>query len=249
MRSQTEDPRGNTFMKEVLEEFYAKNVKTDEMDAAKELMKAQELKKNYLKTNAVTNQEWEPDAADGKLSHSKMVYEWNRRHFVEILPNQDGFAKQHSCCTSTGWFNCFTRKKKIAVDEDIQAMKKTYHKLGLGVDMYFKQIKSLVCLFAILAILSVPSCVAYYYAGEGHEINDSKTAFSTFTLGNIGQSENICNQAKYDEPELNLFCGFGVADKMTGLVLTDMSNQECYADNAKNLKFKKECDLSSSSYH
>ena len=120
--------------------------------------------------------------------------------------------------------------------------------MGLGVDMYFKQIKSLIVLFAICSLLSVPSCIAYFYAGEASEINDSKTAFTTFTLGNLGQSDNICSEALFDEPKLEMFCGFGVAHSMTALVLTDMENQKCDAQNSKNLKFKKSCDLTKSSY-
>lgn len=72
-------------------------------------------------------------------------------------------------------------------------MKETYHKIGLGVDLYFKQLKSLVCLFTIFSILSVPSCIAYFYAGPGVDFADSKNFMTTFTLGNIGQSENTCN--------------------------------------------------------
>jgi len=46
-----------------------------------------------MKINANTNDDWPQDSADGKLSYSKMVSEWNRRHFVEILPDQKDFAK------------------------------------------------------------------------------------------------------------------------------------------------------------
>ena len=85
---------------------------------------------------------------------------------------------------STGTMPC-CRKKKVA-DSLSATQTCEYQKLGLGVNIYLKQLKSLVCLFFICSLISVPSFILYYYGGDTTTVKDSKTLFSTFTLGNIG---------------------------------------------------------------
>lgn len=57
----------------------------------------------------------------------------------------------------------------------------------MGVSLYFKQLKSLIILYAILSIVSIPAFILYYFGGKQQAtFQDSKAFMSTFTLGNVG---------------------------------------------------------------
>ena len=79
----------------------------------------------------------------------------------------------------TGTGNFCQRKTK--------ADREVYANLGLGISIYFKQIKSLSWFFLFCSIVSLPQLLILYFSGE-HELtlDDPKLYFSTFTLGNLG---------------------------------------------------------------
>lgn len=92
-----------------------------------------------------------------------MIYEKNQRHLRVVPEDPDvvGSEKivEHKrypyCGTSTGWLYC----KKTSGSEINQ-------KLGLGMAIYFKQLKALVILFTLFSIISIPAFVLYYFGGE-----------------------------------------------------------------------------------
>jgi hypothetical protein len=61
--------------------------------------------------------------------------------------------------------------------------------------IYFKQLKFMALLFLIFAILSIPSYLLFLHGNESERarLSDTKGLFSTFTLGNLGQSASICS--------------------------------------------------------
>jgi len=68
--------------------------------------------------------------------------------------------------------------------------------LGLGMSIYFKQLKFMSILFLLFSLFSIPAFWLFY---SGHEatiqnIYDTKGIFSTFTLGNLGSSGQLCRQ-------------------------------------------------------
>jgi hypothetical protein len=175
------------------------------------------------------NAYWKPDAANQKFSYSKMVDEWNKHHFIdETKFSKLKFGKRYPCCMQTGWFSC--RNSKKVGDANSQSREKTYERLGLGIALYFKQIKSLAVLFLILTLISLPTFLVYYGGSEPGVPTDSKTLFSTFTLGNIGQIGQNCYQADVKDDETfqaELFCGFGLVSKVDLVLLTDLKGGFC----------------------
>jgi len=119
----------------------------------------------------------------------------------------------------------------------------------MGVSIYFKQLKSLICLFFIFSLISVPSFILYYYGGDTTTVKDSKTLFSTFTLGNIGQTERVCSQSTYENAHVKLFCGYGVIDELSLLTLTDMQDTKCSSSDIENTvkNYREECNMSEDS--
>lgn len=65
-------------------------------------------------------------------------------------------------------------------------------------------IKYLVYLFLILSLLSLPVFIIYWSGNETEIQFTSKQALSSFTLGNIGESEQICNSYFYTPNLLDL---------------------------------------------
>lgn len=85
-----------------------------------------------------------------------------------------------SCSTKTGWFVPFCGEKYRNSDLG--------EELGVGMSIYFKQLKYMACMFLFFTILSIPSFMLFYQGNESTNGNiyDSKSLFSTFTLGNLG---------------------------------------------------------------
>jgi hypothetical protein len=113
------------------------------------------------------------------------------------------------CATSTGWFGCnkkeHKRHEEIELNQvaeknnaeiDDNTMTEFVEELGLGMSIYFKQLKFMSILFFLFSLFSIPAFWLFY---SGHEatiqnIYDTKGIFSTFTLGNLGSSGQLCSQ-------------------------------------------------------
>lgn len=137
---------------------------------------------------------WKLDAQNGYLSYSKMKYNSNMRHArTKTTVTKNGYEKvvsrRYSLCTATGWFLPCTTLNKSDLSEE----------LGLGLSLYFKTIKQLIIFFILCTILSIPSFV-FFSTGQDEITKDwldSKTLFSTLTLGNLGQSSTGCGQTNF----------------------------------------------------
>ena len=87
--------------------------------------------------------------------------------------------------------------------------------LGLGISIYFKQLKALVIMLVVCTLLSIPSLILFYSGGyndisEG--LRDTKSLFAAFTLGNIGQRSSIqCRSLPLSQlkTSVDLYCNFG----------------------------------------
>lgn len=96
-----------------------------------------------------------------------MIYERNQRHFnqpalnAEVVVDQKRAIIKHRryplCSTGTGRFSSSAHSKN---DRQIN------RELGLGISIYFKQLKSLIVLFMFFTVLKIPSFVFFYYGGE-----------------------------------------------------------------------------------
>lgn len=117
-----------------------------------------------------------------------MVYITNKRH-----PRQRDEAGEMKpfefCATDLGCHTCIKSQRKSDFSD-----------FGIGITLYFKMIKYLIYLFLILSMLSVPVFIIYWSGNETEIQFTSKQALSSFTLGNIGESEQICNSYFYTKP-------------------------------------------------
>ncbi len=86
--------------------------------------------------------------------------------------------------------------------------------MGVGVTVYFKMLKFLIILFLWFCFLSIPSYLFYYYGSDHADKNLSiKYAFSSFSLGNLGQAKNACNVGDVNlEDTLSFYCSYGYLD-------------------------------------
>ena len=139
---------------------------------------------------------WSKDAEGQILSHSRMQYVQKIRQVRHVSVNKQGkdkvngtlenekeyeYSKFPICKTNTGWFLCCNQYTHSDIADE----------LGLGMSIYFKQLKNLVLMLAICTILSLPSYVLFWSGDPSNNkfsIEDPKAFFSTFTLGNLGQS-------------------------------------------------------------
>jgi hypothetical protein len=110
----------------------------------------------------------------------------------------------------SGWFCPCERARHSDLSEE----------LGLGITLYFKTLKQLVIFMILCTLLSIPSFAFYWTGRQGSNVwKDSKVFFSTFTLGNLGQSSNACTKEDFNQSLLpwnglntEIFCPFGVFD-------------------------------------
>ena len=138
---------------------------------------------------------WELDAEGGLLSYTKMEHvrkqkQVRKRTRVENKNGQKRITYEHEefeshkyplCSTKTGSFPCLcccrSRKSDFA-DE-----------LGLGISLYFKQLKFFIMMMFVCTLLSLPAYLFYWSVNKSESsliYEDPKSFFSTFTLGNLG---------------------------------------------------------------
>lgn len=94
------------------------------------------------------------------------------------------YEKFPICKTKTGWFHCSKEYTHSDIDDE----------LGLGISIYFKQLKALLLMLFVCFLLSIPSMVLFWNGGyndvsEG--FRDAKSVVAAFTLGNIGQQSSL----------------------------------------------------------
>ena len=80
------------------------------------------------------------------------------------------------CKTKVGCYCCCRGKTRSDLAD-----------LGIGITVYFKMLKFLMCLYLWMAFLSIPAYYFYYTGNEsGIKETSLKYALSVFSLGNIG---------------------------------------------------------------
>jgi len=161
---------------------------------------------------------WKNDAENRILSYSKMEYERNQNQVRCVkesnqlkIEEESGslmeqevheYVKFPVCKTQTGWFHCSTDYTHSDIAEE----------LGLGISIYFKQLKALVIMLFVCVLLSIPSFILFTNGGYNDTTEGFTEVFAALTLGNIGQSSSLhCNSLPLDQmrTEVNLFCTFG----------------------------------------
>jgi hypothetical protein len=109
-------------------------------------------------------------------------------------------------------------------DADGKYTKACDDELVLGIQLYFRLLKSLVILFLLFSLINLPAFILFYYGGDQGEIKDSKTFFSVLTLGNLGQSQLECAQVPLNKEHMILSCPFGSAQSLDLLAVADMGD-------------------------
>lgn len=102
------------------------------------------------------------------------------------------YVKFPICKTKTGWFHCSTDYTHSDIADE----------LGLGISIYFKQLKALFVLMFVCSLLSIPSLVLFW-SGDFNDvtegIRDTKSVFASLTLGNVGQRSSLsCKSFELD---------------------------------------------------
>lgn len=124
---------------------------------------------------------------------------------LELKQEINKYVHFEICKTKTGWFHCSTEFTHSDIDDE----------LGLGISIYFKQLKALIIMLVVCCLLSTPSLVLFWngdYNDVTEGLRDSKSFFAAFTLGNIGQRSALqCKSLSLDQmrTSVDLFCSFG----------------------------------------
>lgn len=115
--------------------------------------------------------------ADNKLSLERLNENYQANHFLnkELKPYP-------LCSTRTGW-HCSSNKWR---ESDLR-------ELGVGVTIYFKFLKFMMCLFIWFTFLSIPAYFFYFNGSESDKYTSKlQYVLSAFTLGNLGQCKSHC---------------------------------------------------------
>jgi len=101
------------------------------------------------------------------------------------------FEKFPACGTSTGWFiNCFCCSRVCCSRQsDIE------QELGVGVSIYFKQLKNMIVMLYLFTLLSLPA-YALFWSGKtlNNPIKQAEKSMSfpnfvaTISLANVGDA-------------------------------------------------------------
>lgn len=140
------------------------------------------------------------------------------------------YEKMSVCGTGTGWFT------KGCGHERSGSLQKA--NLGVGIGIYFKQLKTLMCMLMVCTILSVPAFVLFWSGqSQGSKSTSSQDlTFSDFilglSLGNLG--EQAINTVQLDfadwRQKVELFCETGVIGKINrhGIAMIERFDSDTY---------------------
>ena len=65
--------------------------------------------------------------------------------------------------------------------------------LGVGVTLYFKMVKVMIIILCISTVLSFPYMFTFSSGNEANTVMGLDKMLGTFSLGNIGQSKDMCS--------------------------------------------------------
>ena len=148
------------------------------------------------------------------------------------------YAKFPVCKTRTGWFHCSTDYTHSDIAEE----------LGIGISIYFKQLKALVIMLFFCVVLSIPSFILFLngdYNNISNDLRDTKSTIAAFTLGNIGHMGSLpCNTLPLNHltTKIDLQCKFG---HIRGLAAFGIGAKKdnCSQNYMKSPKISDACDM------
>ena len=102
--------------------------------------------------------------------------------------------------------------------------KDPYLRLGFGMISYFNLLYSLICLFSLLTLLSIPSMLMF---STYHELDGvSNTRYAKYSLGNMGYSQTKCFQSILGANTLYMECKTGTITEMKAFGLIPDREEE-----------------------
>lgn len=107
---------------------------------------------------------------------------------------------------------------------DSRAITEAEQELGIGMTLYFRQMKFFAIVFLILTVLSVPSLIFYHGTG-----GPTSNLFFTTSIGNLGQSDIACSSTEFSQNKTNsmtLQCESGTMSKIVDFGL-ESSTTKC----------------------
>lgn len=112
------------------------------------------------------------------------------------------------CKTKTGCHDCCSRNRRNSA----------LAQYGVGSVLYFQFLKCMGCLFLLMGVLAFPAMLFFFYGTELADSSFTKIVAAA-SLGNLGSSDPVCNEAKYDLSQntnkqnpsvtISLSCKFG----------------------------------------
>ena len=169
------------------------------------------------------------------------------------MARQTKFEEYWVCGTNTGWFwqcCCCFRESGIAGE------------LGVGVSVYFKQLKNLVVILLLCTLLSLPAYMLFWSGrlinnpdrtvDQGFSIN---TGLAAISLANLGEKSSmlLALNPKLASQQVEMYCETGAIGAVTehGVALPFENSEEAeyfgdtYCDiaveNRNALAFQREC--------
>jgi len=172
------------------------------------------------------------DAENG-LSAERMLFYSNRRHPYDIKNDR---MKKYNVCDQAGSHPCFL------FCGGAQSVFKRY---GIGIVLYFKQVKFLAIMTFIVALFAIPALVLYtmsnpYDTNEVTLYSINRKSLAKTTFGNLGRGGYACTHGNIGET-LDLTCLFGTINSLAAFGYgTDATT--CSTESS-NLRLNPNCTL------
>ena len=202
-----------------------------------------ELEDKYLSNNSFEEDTGLIETDDMKFM-DKIYTDVIERHPFNVV---EGKSRKLPCCSNTGWFCGCGKCRRSKLDS-----------LGIGMIVYFKFLKALLCGLFTICILNIFLINAYYSNNKSKNAQNYMDVFFKSTIGNIGSTLYNCIKIPISALTnhnylIELQCGkmtlsdsiiFGVPDNQED----DKQNKEnCfnYLPFNDNIKVSSMCDMSS----
>ena len=131
-----------------------------------------------------------PLAPNNEIEMKRIYQEVQRKHLL-IKNNSNNIQRytlSNSYCKSTGWFG-FLGKCKV---------KNEFENLAIGVNIYFNFLKLLMCIFLLMALISIFLIEGYSSCHSERKINNLLDLLYKTTIGNIESSSFTCQSFEID---------------------------------------------------
>lgn len=193
-----------------------------------------DLKNARIKKNRLDQMDTIVRDASNGLSYTRMKKRVEMAHPRRLINGQ--YIEYPVCGTSTGWHHPNKKYRESGFKE-----------LGVGVSLYFKFLKYLVCIFLVAGIFSLPAIILFINASTGNfSTNPSlETALTTTTIGNMGTVTTSCYKMTNLVSTATFFCSYGRLTEVdeVGTEDTTSSYSNCQSDGIY-LEVSDTCDYS-----